>query len=138
MISKLFTKTLLRMEAALNIRSRRHEVITANIANQDTPFYKAKELDFRNALHAASRGTKSIRLASTHSAHLAPRTTGGSPLSEQIRLSKSDRTARLDGNTVNSEKEMVRLTENTLMYQTTAQLISGKFRGLKNVIKEGR
>lgn len=138
MISKLFTKSMARLEQVLNVRSMRHQVITANIANQDTPGYKAKKLDFKEALKAATSGNKPIRLNKTDKMHLRPQSSTASPISEQIKLSQSGGSKRLDGNTVKSEKEMTRLAENTLMYQAAAQLIAGKFRGLKNTIQEGR
>ncbi|MBN4054136.1 flagellar basal body rod protein FlgB [Nitrospira defluvii] len=138
MIMKLFSKSMARLEQALNIRSTRHQVITANIANQDTPGYKAKTLDFKSALRSAKQDNQSIRLLKTNSRHIAPTQAGHTTFSEQITLSQTGRSKRLDGNTVNSEKEMTRLAENTFMYQATAQLIAGKFRGLKNVIQNER
>jgi len=127
-----------RLEQALDIRSTRHEVITSNIANQDTPGYKAKALDFRAALETAKLDGPSIRPTRTDKAHLAPKEAGRTAVTEHITLSSTDRSKRLDGNTVNAEKEMTRLAENTFMYKAAAQLISGKFRSLKNVIHEGR
>lgn len=138
MIMKLFSKSMARLEQALNVRSTRHRVITANIANQDTPGYKAKTLDFKAALRTATGGTKSIRLLKTNQTHITPNQAAHSVFSEQITLAETGRSKRLDGNTVNSEKEMTRLAENTFMYQATVQLIAGKLRGLKNIIQNER
>ncbi len=138
MLVKLFTKSLARLEQALDIRSERHEVITSNIANQDTPGFKAKSLDFKAALQSAEGGTLSLQPTTTNQAHLRAADGAQKPFADQITLSAADRAKRLDGNTVNAEKEMTRLAENTFMYQTAAQLIAGKFRGLKNIIHEGR
>ncbi len=138
MIIKLFSESMARLEDALNVRSKRHQVITTNIANQDTPEYKAKTLDFKDALKATTGGSHTMNLAKTNHKHLSPQAQTKGPSSDQIKLAKTGRTTRLDGNTVEAEKEMTRLAENAFMYQATAQLISGKFRGLKSAISEGR
>jgi len=138
MIIKLFGKSITRLEEALNVRSKRHQVITTNIANQDTPEYKAKSLDFKNALKAVTGEGTTIALARTNKNHLSPQSQAKDPISSQIKVATTSRTSRLDGNTVETEKEMTRLAENTFMYQATAQLIARKLSGLKNVISEGR
>ncbi len=138
MIIKLFGQSITRLEDALNVRSKRHQVITTNIANQDTPEYKAKSLDFKEALKSAAGDGSTIALARTNKNHLSPQSQATGPLEAQVKVATTSRTTRLDGNTVETEKEMTRLAENTFMYQATAQLIAGKFRGLKNVISEGR
>jgi len=140
MLIQLFDKTLQQLEKALDIRSARHAVITTNIANQDTPAYKAKALDFKQALSELTQEdpASAIRLKRTDSAHLASPVPHPRSLDERITLSTSEHSKRLDGNTVNSEKEMTRLAENTFMYRATAQLIASKFRGIKRVINEGR
>lgn len=138
MIIKLFGQSMNRLEEALNVRSKKHQVITTNIANQDTPEYKAKTLNFKDALKAAAGDGTTIAMSKTDKGHLSPQSQAKGPISDQIKLAEAGRTTRLDGNTVEAEKEMTRLAENTFMYQATAQLISGKFRGLKNVISEGR
>ncbi len=138
MIVNLFNESMTRLEEALNVRSKRHQVITTNITNQDTPGYKAKALDFKDALTAAKSGERPMALEKTNQNHLSPQIPAKEPISDQIKVSKTGRTTKLDGNTVEGEKEMTRLAENTFMYQATAQLISGKFKGLKYAISEGR
>ncbi|MFQ5543300.1 MAG: flagellar basal body rod protein FlgB [Nitrospiria bacterium] len=139
MAIQLFTKTMAQLEKALNATSKRHQVITTNIVNQDTPGYKAKDLDFKEVMKGARKKTaSSIKLNKTNRHHLSTSLPAPPPFAEEITLSPSERSSRLDGNTVNSEKEMARLAENTLMYRAAAQMIASKFRGLKNVISEGR
>lgn len=139
MFIQLFSKTMVQLQKALDIRSARHSVITANIANQDTPGYKAKSLDFKKTLSEVSNKTDpTIRLKKTDAAHLSSPLSSASSIHSQVTLSTSGESRRLDENTVNGEREMARLAENTFMYRATAQLIASKFRGIKNVINEGR
>lgn len=137
MFLKLINQSTELLEQALDLRSARHVVITSNIANQDTPGYKSKEIDFNKALSDAQRGRSTLKLSKTSAMHISPGTSGSS-LSPEITLSPSRGTKRLDGNTVNAEREMTRLAENTFMYQATAQLISKKFASIKSVINEGQ
>ncbi|VAX30409.1 hypothetical protein MNBD_NITROSPIRAE01-687 [hydrothermal vent metagenome] len=137
MIDKLFGKSLERLEQALDVRNTRHGVIMSNITNQDTPGYKAKEIDFKKALADADSGAGGLKVAQTNAKHISTHN-GASSISPEVRLSATNGAKRLDGNTVNTEKEMTRLAENTFMYQATAEFIARKFAGLKNVISEGR
>lgn len=134
MISSLFDKTIGLLAEALNLRSERHRAITANIANQDTPGYKATEVNFKEAMNAAF-DTSPIALQRTDPGHLSPM--GSLSASSHVTVSP-EQSHRLDGNTVNAEKEMAKLAENTLFYTATTQIITSKFRAVRNAIKEGR
>ncbi|MCG3115847.1 MAG: flagellar basal body rod protein FlgB [Candidatus Manganitrophus sp.] len=134
MISSLFSKTIGLLGQALDLRSERHRVITANIANQDTPGYKAMEVNFKEALGSAS-GSLPLSLDRTDAAHLS---SGGSVSASSHAAVSPGASQRLDGNTVNGEQEMAKLAENTLFYTATTQILNGKFRGIRNAIREGR
>ncbi|HET6466272.1 MAG TPA: flagellar basal body rod protein FlgB [Nitrospiria bacterium] len=138
MIAQLFGKTFQLLEKALDLRSERHRVIVSNIANQDTPGYKATQIDFKEALTNSSGGSASVALATTNPSHLP--SGGFAPTAaEPVPVSPSDNGgARLDGNTVNAEQEMAKLADNSLMYQATVQFISGQFTKLLTAIREGR
>ncbi len=136
MLDKLFGRAITRLEQALDVRNTRHSVIMSNISNQDTPGYKSKEIDFKKALADADGGNGSLKMTKTNANHL-PGDSAASPFRPEVRLSAGNGTKRLDGNTVNTEKEMTRLAENTFMYQATVEFIARKFNGLKNVIKDG-
>ncbi len=138
MIIDLFSKTMSLMEQALNLRSERHQVISGNIANQDTPGYRSKEIRFKEIMNTANGTSTKIPLKKTNPSHLTPALKRADSSTSHAVQSASSRSTRLDGNTVNGEEEMVKLAENTLMYNATAQIIASKFRGLKNVIREGR
>jgi flagellar basal-body rod protein FlgB len=134
MISSLFSKTIGLLAQALDLRSERHRVITANIANQDTPGYKAMEVNFKEAL-ASAQEYPPLTLQRTDPAHLPPAAIN--PPSSHAAVS-SRPSQRLDGNTVNGEEEMAKLSENTLFYTATTQILNSKFRGIRNTIREGR
>jgi flagellar basal-body rod protein FlgB len=109
---------------ALTARARRQSAIAANIANADTPGYRAVDVSFRGLLARAGAGPS---LATTHPAHLAAASeaAGG----ETVLLSGG--TPRRDGNDVNVDREMVKLAQNQLEYQFFARALAGKFRKLK-------
>ncbi len=135
----LFSKTIGLLEKALDLRSERHRVITSNVANQDTPGYRAMEVDFKGAMNEAS-ASATLSLHRTDRSHLA---SGGSPSTGAFSAGShavpaQGKSNRLDGNTVNGEQEMARLAENTLFYTATTQIISSKLRGIRNAIREGR
>ena len=136
MNDRIFGGVFPLLEKALDIRSERHQVITANIANQDTPHFKAKEIDFTQALQAATGTTGALPLDTTNPSHLQ---TAFTPSSGSAGVSTAPPAqhgmVRLDGNTVNAEKEMARLAENTVMYQATVHFISRQFAKLKNAMQ---
>lgn len=134
MIARLFNKTIGLLAQALDLRSERHRVITANIANQDTPGYKSMEVNFKEALSEAT-GHSAVPLTRNHPSHLSP--AGGGVLPSHAVVSPGT-SQRLDGNTVHGEEEMAKLAENTLFYTATTQILNSKFRGIRNAIREGR
>ncbi len=134
MILRLFDQTFDLLAHALDVRTERHRVISANVANQDTPGYRGQQVDFHATL-AARAGAGAAAPVRTHPAHLAGPGPAGSGL---VATPDAGSNARLDGNSVDAEREMARLAENTLMYNATVQFISGRFARLKSAIREGR
>jgi flagellar basal-body rod protein FlgB len=116
---------------ALKLRSQRTEVLATNLANADTPGYRARDIDFRSALAAASKADGSVSLSTTNTGHLGAATsTGASPeLKYRTPLAPS-----LDGNTVDAQLEQAAFAENTVRYQATLTFLSGKFRSLMTAI----
>ncbi len=149
MFIKLFDKTTNLLHRALDLRSAKQQYTASNIANQDTPFYKAKDMNFRKAIRdfipipmdqMATTNKSHFRLGMkldlTDSQHIP---INGFPRSAETYVEESqDRSTRLDQNNVNAEKEMAQMAENNLMFNATTQLIAGKFSGLKSAIREGR
>lgn len=135
--SGIFGGTIDLLERSLNVRSAQHRVISANVANADTPHYKAFEVAVHEELRKARPGAFRVQPARTHSGHLP---VGGSG-SDRVTLkavSPPELDLRADGNTVDLDRAMGSLSENAIQYKASAQFISRKFKGLKNVISGGR
>jgi flagellar basal-body rod protein FlgB len=132
----LFSGSIATLQKTLNIGSLRHKVLTANIANIDTPNYKAFEVVMEDELKKNHRSAHAIELVRTQPQHLH----GHSPNSTNVKVKAADPPAlnfRADGNTVDLDKTMGKLAENTILYRAAAQMIKRKFQGLKNVIQGG-
>ncbi len=135
-LDKIFGDTISTLEKSLNLRSIQHRALASNIANMDTPNYKAVELDVAEKMNSKKGLVPGLKLVRTHSDHLQIRNNR----SDSIKLKAVTPTAynlRGDGNTVDIDRTMGKLAENTLLYNAAAQLISKKLKGLSNVIKGG-
>jgi len=118
---------------ALNLRTQRHQVLASNIANADTPNYKARDFDFSRAMQNALAGRHAaggIALAQTSAAHMAG---GGGSGAAELQFRKETQSA-VDGNTVDMDVERAQIAENALQYQILTQLIGDKFKGLRNAM----
>ncbi len=131
---------------ALAIYSRRAELLASNLANADTPGYKARDIDFKAALQSSmqSLSAKSpavdpsaSRLERTRSRHIALDPQDRVSISRhaiEIRFREPDH-ASLDGNTVDSQAEKARFAENALRYQASLSFLDGKFKGMIAALK---
>ena len=101
----IFDKTMQLLERSLDLRGARQQVIAANIANEETPKYRATDLNFGQALANAQQGKLPITLASTHQQHMGPKGTGFQRVVGRIEeVPAGD--LPLDANSVNIELEM--------------------------------
>jgi flagellar basal-body rod protein FlgB len=120
---------------ALKLRSQRTEVLATNLANADTPGYRARDIDFRSALAAAAHvnglAGGSVPLSTTNAAHLGSATSAGATPELKYRTPLAP---SLDGNTVDAQLEQAAFAENTVRYQATLTFLSSKFRGLMTAI----
>ena len=116
--------------SALSFRSQRSSVLAANIANSDTPGFKARDFDFQKALKSYSSGM-GVAMKTTHSAHLRDIADGqfGEPL-----YRVPTKTAE-NGNTVEAEVEQAAFSDNAVKYQTSLQFVSGSISGLRLAIR---
>jgi flagellar basal-body rod protein FlgB len=123
------------LPTALAVRSRRTELLATNLANADTPNYKARDLDFRAALAAASGpGTagRPLALANTQPGHQ-----GGASAADPADAALKYRVPlapALDGNTVDAQLEQASFAENAVRYQATLTFLNAKFRSLMTAI----
>lgn len=128
-----FSNALGIHEGALELRTKRAEVLASNLANADTPGYKARDIDFASALKSQmSTSGSGAKLQATNSKHFgfASSTVDSVDLQYRTPLQPS-----LDGNTVDEQSEISRFAKNTLDYQATFQFLNGKFKGLSKAIK---
>ena len=107
--------TITALHSALHGLSTRQRVIADNVANIQTPGFRAGRVDFESALTAALED-------------------GATPMSEPT-LSRSTAAVRLDGNNVNLDDETVAMLETTMRYELTVRAMSEKFALLRTAIK---
>ena len=126
-------KALSLHENALMFRAQRNQVLAANIANTDTPNYKARDLDFNAALQQAQGGR--LRLSGTHELHLGTaRTVNNDSANVKYRIPVQP---SLDGNTVETDVEQAAFAENALLYRVSLAFLDGQIRTLKFAIRGG-
>ena len=120
-------------QTALNLRAQRQEVLAANIANADTPHYKARDFEFGGALRGAMMGRvgRPIALSTTSSRHL---NASGVATSPQLQY-RSEEQASVDGNTVNMDTERASFAENAVQYEASLTFISGMLRTMQQAVQ---
>jgi flagellar basal-body rod protein FlgB len=119
---------------ALKLQSKRMEVIADNLANSDTPGYKARDIDFRAAMaNAGGAGGASapVKLATTNPGHLGTDPTAEATASLKYRVPLAP---ALDGNTVDAQQEQAAFADNTVRYQATLTFLSSRFKSLMTAI----
>ena len=117
----------------MQLRTQRAEVIASNIANADTPSYKAKGMDFQKAMLQASQ-QQQMGMSRTNAKHFDTRI----ELNNNVDFRIPDQPDTGDGNTVDVQVERNLYLENSLEYQAGVQFLNGKIKALKNVISGGR
>ncbi len=126
----IFSPSLDLLSQVLNLRSLEHDLIAANIANADTPGYKARHLDFGETL-SQIMGNR-LPLVRTNPLHLPPK--GDREVAPIVKTSENSGTG-LDGNNVQLDEEMGDLAANQLLYSTYAQILARKLEWLKDAIE---
>ncbi|MEQ1530415.1 MAG: flagellar basal body rod protein FlgB [Methylococcales bacterium] len=114
---------------ALALREKRSEVLAANLANADTPGYKAQDMNFSAILKQTL--PKNLSLERTQSTHIAP---ARQVLGAEV-LFRNPNQASLDGNTVETQVEQAKYAENAVQYEASLQFLSGKFSTLMTALK---
>lgn len=116
-------------EHALNARVRRAEVQANNLANADTPGYKARDVNFQAMLDQA-QASQGFEMTRSNEAHMG----FGSSGSDSELLYRVPHQPSLDGNTVDAQQEQSRFMRNAMEYQASFQFLSSKFSGLSKAI----
>ena len=118
---------------AMIMRGQRSSLLASTLANADTPGYKARDIDFKQALARVedqSRGNR-ISIQATHDAHF----TGTRSRFDASVMYRNPLHASLDGNTVESHVEQAEFAENAMMYQASFNFLNSKVKGLMKALK---
>ena len=119
-------------EQALRFRALRNEVLSSNIANADTPGYKARDLEFGAALKSARQETIEMTRTSDMHKQAWGASTEGATLMYRVPSQPT-----LDGNTVSLDVEQAAFAENALQYRASLAFLDGTIRSLRFAIKGG-
>ena len=136
-MDRIFDKHFTLLQRSLDFRSQRQNLLTANVANAETPGYRAIDLVFEQALGEAMRAEEPGPLRVSDRRHFDGNDAVPLDMVKPVTIKSGNPVGTLDGNTVDLEREMAKLGENQIMYQVMTQIISSRFRGLRHVIKEG-
>ena len=133
-MKNLLERNLQVHQTALNLQAYRQQLLASNIANSDTPYFKARDLQFRDALDAAlGRGhwEQPLSLMKTHARHLGAKVEF-SP--ETFVRYRTEWQSAVDGNTVDMDMERAAFAENTVHYEASITFINGLLRSMQTAI----
>ncbi|WP_136416165.1 flagellar basal body rod protein FlgB [Herbaspirillum sp. ST 5-3] len=135
MIGKL-DETLRFQQTALRLRAERQQVLASNIANADTPNYKARDVDFNSALKQAlsSSAPATAAMVKTSAVHLGGVVAGTTASGAQL-LYRTTQQGNVDGNTVDMDVERNQFTDNALRYEAGVSFVSAQMRNLLAAIQ---
>jgi len=125
-----FDKALGIHPQALLLREQRSEILAANLANADTPNYKARDIDFLAMMKGEMDTRKGLSLEVTQRGHIDEFVADDSDL-----LYRQPNQPSIDGNTVDAAEEQVRFSENSVMYLSSLRFIGDKFKGLQSAVR---
>jgi flagellar basal-body rod protein FlgB len=118
---------------ALNLRAMRQQLLASNIANADTPGYKARDIDFGKTLQDALAGrVQPAQLTRTAAGHVAPAEQGSASGAVQYRTVMQP---SLDGNTVDMDVERAQFAENAIHYEANLMFINSQLKSLLAAIQ---
>lgn len=130
----LFGKTFQTLEHAMDYSSLKNRTISNNIANVDTPNYKAKNVVFKDVL--SNEMQTAFQAKRTHPRHI-PFSSSNYNSPFQV-VTKQNTSYNHNGNNVDIDKEMSELAKNQIQYQALVDNLNGKFRSLSSVLKGGQ
>lgn len=121
-------------QPALEARVKRAEVLANNLANADTPGFKARDIDFSAMMQKAQQELSGLGMEKTHERHMDLDAGSGSMAPDSELLYRVPHQPSVDGNTVDSQQEQSRFMRNAMEYQASFQFLNGKVTGLKKAI----
>lgn len=134
---KPFDNNMQLLGKVLDLRAEKAQVISSNIANAETPGYAAARYYFEEDLANAIGRSNKITLSTSNETHIPLGPTNFNAVSGKVVFEK-EQSVIGDGNGVSVDQEMLALSENELLYETTAQLLKKKLTLLKYVISGGQ
>ena len=128
---------LLNVQAsALRVRENRQELLASNIANADTPNYKARDVNFKEALKQVSQSRQGLHaqlpMTTTASGHIAGKTPSAISGATQYR---NNQQGSIDGNNVDIDKERMQFADNAMHFEATVTLVTAQIRNMLAVIQ---
>ncbi|MDR7051579.1 UNVERIFIED_ORG: flagellar basal-body rod protein FlgB [Zoogloea ramigera] len=128
-------------ESALNLREKRQTVLASNIANADTPNYKARDIDFSSAMKAAvekASPTAAASMKTTAARHFPnPPSDGGLLADGTPLLYRGVVQGAVDGNTVDMDVERNQFADNAVRYEASLTMINAQIKGMMNALQSG-
>lgn len=135
-MSGISDKTTDALGASINLRLLRHNVTSSNIANAETPGYHAKKVDFEEALSRAIDHEGMGKMHATADEHFLMGQ-GAITRARADVYENPDVNVTNDGNTVDMEKELTTLADNSILYKAALQLINKKLGAMRYAVTEG-
>ncbi|MDX1452977.1 MAG: flagellar basal body rod protein FlgB [Oleiphilaceae bacterium] len=126
-----FDKALGVHAQALELRSQRAEILANNLANADTPGFKARDIDFQRILKEQMGTQDALAMATTDGQHLPH----GELNAADALLYRAPLQPSIDGNTVETQREIAEFSKNAMDFQASFQFLNSKFKGLSSAIK---
>lgn len=115
---------------AMLLRSRRAEVLADNLANVDTPNFKARDIDFQAALAGQMQHQQGLQMAVTQAQHR-----NGIAATDSDLMYRTPHQPSIDGNTVEDQVEQAEFMQNALEFQISFQFLNSKIKGVKAALK---
>jgi flagellar basal-body rod protein FlgB len=127
-------------QTVLSLRSQRQQLLAANIANADTPNFKARDIDFNQAIKGAMGGgsgaaAKAVTMAVTSPMHMSGSTAALVSASGAKPMYRTVLQGAVDGNTVDMDVERNAFVDNGIRYEAGVQAVTGQIRGLMSAIQ---
>ena len=135
-ISGLFSETLSVLEKSADLRVQRHNLLSANIANIDTPHYRSFDIIVEQEIKKMTAPVDTLPMTRTDAGHLPIEHRGSAALAATPVAERPQAVSmRQDGNSVDLDREMTKLGRNQLLYDAAMEILKRKFEGLQNAIK---
>lgn len=131
---KVEDKTMKALASAVNFRQMRQEILSSNVANSETPGYKAKRLDFEKALARAIDIDDEMKMNHSDSKHFNVGSGGFDNLEPEV-YEDANGIVSEDGNTVDRDHELALMAQNRLMYEAAVKLLKKKYGMMKYALQ---